>query len=355
MKNIILSILLVFSIQFLFAQEEFTIVKEIAHTSVKNQQHAGTCWSFATVSFIESELLRINSKEYDLSELFFVYHAYIMKVENYIRLRGKANLSQGGQAHEVFIIIDKYGAMPESAYSGYAPGDTIYNHTEMESILIAMTKVWTKNKKPGKYWNKAVRSILDVYMGQMPNDFKYKNKNYTANSFKKKHVNISSSDYIQLTSFTHQPFYKPFRLEIPDNWIGYQYYNIPLNELMEVMDYAIDQGYSVCWDGDVSEKQFKYKKGYARLDEEAPKPNQKTRQELFDNFISTDDHLMHLIGTSKDEEAKPYYIIKNSWGESSNDFEGLLHMSKDYAMLKTIAILVHKDAIPKKIKEKLAL
>ncbi|MBN2728962.1 MAG: aminopeptidase [Bacteroidales bacterium] len=361
MKQILLSLALLFAFQFAFSQEDitvdkkFTVVKELPHTGAKNQQQAGTCWSFATTSFIESELMRIGEKEMDLSELFFVYQAYIMKMENYIRLRGVANFSQGGQAHEVFMILDEYGAMPESAFDGYAPGDEIYNHTEMESVLLSMAKVYAKNKKPGKYWKDATKAILDVYMGEMPAKFNYKKKDYDAASFKKEFIPLNSTDYVQITSFTHHPFYSTFRLEIPDNWLGYTYYNVPLNDMMDIIDYAVENGYTISWDGDVSEDGFDHRAGYAILGEDDPEPNQENRQELFDNFESTDDHLMHLVGTSKDENGEPYYIIKNSWGTKLNDYDGLLHMSKNYVKLKTISIYLHKDGIPKEIRKKLDL
>ncbi|PLW92335.1 MAG: aminopeptidase [Marinilabiliales bacterium] len=357
MKQIVLSFVMLFAIQFLFAQEElvFTVIKENPHTGAKNQQQAGTCWSFATTSFVESELMRIGEKEMDLSELFFVYYAYVMKMENYIRLHGTANFSQGGQAHEVFMILDEYGAMPESAFDGYAPGDDVYNHTEMESVLHSMAKVYAKNKKPGKYWKDATMAILDIYMGIMPDKFNYKKADYDAVSFRKEMVPLKSDDYVQITSFTHHPFYSRFRLEIPDNWLGFPYYNVTLDEMMEIIDYAIENGFTIAWDGDVSEEGFDHRAGYAILGEDDPKPTQENRQQLFDDFLSTDDHLMHLVGISKDEDGNKYYIIKNSWGTKLNDYEGLLHMSEDYVKLKTISLFLHKDAIPKEIREKIGL
>ncbi len=355
MKRIFSTLALTLLVFLVLAQKEFTIIKENKHTAAKNQQMAGTCWSFATTSFIESELMRMGNKEIDLSELFFVYHAYLMKMENYVRLNGLANFSQGGQAHEVFTILNEIGAMPESAFDGYADGDTVYNHTEMESILRSMTKLFAKNKKYGERQKDAVKAILETYMGEMPDKFSYQKKKYDAASFKEKIVPINIDDYVQITSFTHHPFYSRFRLEIPDNWLGYTYYNVPLSDMMDIMDYAVENGFTITWDGDVSEEGFKYKEGYAELGENDPKPNQENRQKLFDNFKSTDDHLMHLVGISKDEDGKKYYIIKNSWGTESNDYEGLLHLSKDYAKLKTISLFLHKDAIPTKIQENLGM
>ncbi|PKP05022.1 MAG: aminopeptidase [Bacteroidetes bacterium HGW-Bacteroidetes-6] len=355
MKRILLVFSLIIVLVAAHAQETFKVVKDIPHTSVKNQQMAGTCWAFATTSYLESELMRKGTGEFDLSELFFVYYAYMMKMDNFIRLKGLANFSQGGQAHDVFAVFDKYGAVTETDFNGLAPGDSIFDHTEMEGILKAMGKYWAAQSKPGKYWMRATRAILDTYLGTMPNEITFKKKTYTPIEFRQAVVSLKSSDYVELTSFSHHPYYQPFRLEIPDNWMGAQYYNLPIDELMDVINYAMDNGYTICWDGDVSEKQFKHRSNYARLDDEDVKLTQSLRQKDFDDFVTTDDHLMHMVGLSEDSTGNRYYIIKNSWGTESNSNGGYLNMSRGFVYMKTVAILIHKDAIPEKIRKKLGV
>jgi len=358
---------------------QFTVKVEIPSSPVKDQQRTGTCWSFATTSFVETELIRMQQPIFDISEMYFVRYAYEAKAENYVRFQGTNNFGQGGQAHDVMNVIRKYGMVTEKEYPGLNYGSEVHAHAELEAGLKAFLDAVVKNpnKKLTTSWLPAYRGILDAYLGTVPDK---------ANSPLSK-VPFNPDDYIEITSFNHHPFYKRVSLEIPDNWSHDQYYNIPLDEMMEVIVYALNNGYSVCWDGDVSEKSFAYRKGVALLpvtkfeemsgsDKErwagitekdftsrmanfdAPVPEinvtQENRQANFDNLTTTDDHLMHITGWAINQNGKTYFLTKNSWG-TEGVYNGYLYMSEPYVRMKTIAVMVHKNAIPAEIKKKLAL
>lgn len=352
----------------------FKMKKAISATPVKNQQNTGTCWSFSTTSFVESELIRIGQGEHDLSEMYTVRQIYLEKALNYIRRQGKAQFSEGSLSHDVINIVRKYGAVPESAFNGLNNGDTKYNHSELEMVLQGMLDGMIKNKgNLSNHWKKAVEAVLDVYLGEVPEEFKYNGKSYNAKTFADKVLKINPDDYIELTSYEHHPFYKVCVLEIPDNFSNGFYYNVPIEDLETITDNAVTLGYTVAWDCDVSEKGFSQKNGLAILPAKswddmnknekeavfkAPVPQQKVdqamRQSTFDNYSTTDDHLMHITGVAKDSKGNSYYQVKNSWGERGQ-FDGYLYASKAYFQLKTVAVLVHKDAIPTQIKTKLGL
>lgn len=367
----IISILLFSGIICLSAQDlsgyKFSKVNEIKNTSVKNQQRTGTCWSFATTSFIESELIRMGKEPMDLSEMYFVRYAYIQKADHYVRFHGKTNFSQGGQAHDVINVVKKHGFVPDEVYPGLNYGSDIHNHSELSSVLKGFLDGLLKNRQISPVWGEAYEAILDVYLGDDIESFNYKEKSFTPSEFAGS-MGFDPEDYVEITSYTHAPFYSAFVLEVPDNWSFDEYYNLPIDELTEVMDYALDNGYTVCWDGDVSEEHFSNTNGVAIVpekenipEEESKSPvkekviTQEIRQESFENYSTTDDHLMHLLGTAVDQNGERFYLTKNSWGEKSNEIGGKLYMSVPYVRLHTIAIMVHKDAIPQRIREKLGL
>ncbi|WP_421920947.1 C1 family peptidase [Marinifilum sp.] len=365
--------------------KKFTTVTEVHTTSVKNQQSTGTCWCFATVSFIETELLRMGAPKLDLSEMYIVREAYSQKAKRYFRVHGKGNYSEGGQAHDVMNVIRTNGFVPESVYSGNLYQGDYHIHREMVKSTKAMIDEIVKNpnKKITPVWFASINGVLDTYMGKLPENFEYKGKTVSPQKFATD-LGFNTEDYIELTSYSHHPFYKKINLEIPDNWSNDLYYNLPIEELMELVNYALENGYSICWDGDVSETGFSHKNGYAVLptmketemsnseiakwEDEVENKKQKVqknikeqevtqelRQITFDNFETTDDHLMHIIGIVKDPQGIKYYKTKNSWAADSNKFGGFLNMSEAYLRLKTVAIMVHKAALPKHLKIKLGL
>ncbi|HSO85158.1 MAG TPA: C1 family peptidase [Draconibacterium sp.] len=356
-----LSQLLVFTFCFsisLFSQEEkevFTIEKEIKHLPVISQGSTGTCWSFATTSFLESEIIRKGFPETDLSEMYFVYYGYMNKAKQYLMYQGDNSFSQGGQAHDVFDVLRSNGMVTFDEFQG-EKSDGKYQHNNLVTELNNEVSGLNKQKEDFDVENlDSFESILKTQIGKLPKKVKTDKGNFTPDEFLLQ-FNINPDDYIELSSYSHHPFYEQFVLEVPDNWAHGNYYNVPVDELMEIMYYSINNGYSVCWDGDTSEKTFTHKKGKADLPEkQIGKVDQELRQETFFNRTTTDDHLMHLVGLSKDAEGRSCFYTKNSWGTESNDFGGYLHMTDDYVRLKTIAILVHKDAIPDIIREKLNL
>lgn len=343
----------------------FELVKSVSCTPVKSQDRTGTCWSFATSSFLESEAIRLGKGPQDFSEMFVVRNIYKDKARNYILRQGKANFSQGSLSHDLMRVIGKSGMVPESAYSGKLDGNKKHDHAEMEAVLKGMLDGVLKQKRLSKKWSKAFDKVVDVYLGEAPNEFIIDGKKYTARSYADE-IGLDPSNYVSITSFTHHPYYKDFILEIPDNYSNGAFYNVPIGDLQAIVNNAIDKGYSVAWDGDVSETGFSADNGIAIVPEDEERNDlfvrpgmekvvtQQMRQEDFESLATTDDHLMHLTGIAKDKVGKKYYLIKNSWGEVS-EYKGFLYMSEAYLKLKTVAILVHKDAIPSHIASKLKL
>ena len=360
----------------LFAQEDkkdedvhqFTMKHQVEATPVKDQGRTGTCWSFATTSFIEAELLRMGKGEYDLSEMFNVRETYPERAVEYIRYHGKFNFGCGGQAHDVMHVVKNYGILPESVYSGHKLDNPQLNHGEMDAVLDATVDAVLK-KAGGELttlWKDVIDAELNIYMGKVPEKFEYDGKEYTPKSFAAE-LGINPDDYIEFTSYTHHPFYQQVDLEIPDNFRHSLYYNVPIDDIITIMDNAIENGYSVDWDGDVGRKEFSRKEGYAVVPvekegadkdkkvtepEEEKQITQVDRQKAFDTFDTTDDHLMHITGIAEDQNGTKFYYTKNSWG-TEHKYDGYWYMSEPYVRLRTVAIMVHKDALPDSIKSKL--
>lgn len=368
---------------------QFTIVKQLPATSVKNQFRSSTCWSYSTISFLESELLRMGKDTFDLSDMFPVHKSYPEKAIMYIRFNGKHNFGPGGAAHDVISMMKKYGITPESAYSGHVIGEVNPVHAEMDAVLEADVNAVLKNpnKKLTPVWLKGFNGLLDAYLGEIPDKFAYKGKEYTPKTFCD-NLGLNLDDYVEITSYNHHPFYSQFIIEIPDNWEMGSVYNVPMEDLIQIIDNAIMSGYTVAWGADVSEKGFSWKNGVAiipdknaaevsgtdkdrwtkmsetekekllfKFDQPVPERNitQEMRQIEFDNYLTTDDHGLHLIGIAQDQEGKKFYIVKNSWGIENNPYKGFIYISEAYIKLKTMDIMVNKNSIPKEIRQKLGL
>ncbi len=352
-----------------FAQQEgytyrFTDVKVNPATSVKNQANTGTCWCFATTSFMESELLRMGKGEHDLSEMFIVRHNYIRRVnDNYYR-RGKGNVSQGSIAHMVLWVMDNVGWMPEEVYDGINYDSPTHNHGDLARWIGTLSSSSVEMKKPIP--TELLDGLLDAYLGEVPESFVVDGKEYNAATYYKS-LGLNADDYVEITSFTHHPFYEQIPVEVPDNWDHQMMYNLPLDEFMEVIDNAINTGYTVAWDGDVSEPGYAFQHQVAVNTTEnirsaevlSAKPvevdvTQESRQQGYENFSTTDDHLEHITGIATDQDGVKYYRTKNSWGTERNG-TGYHYLSENYVKAKTIFVLVHKDAIPRALRTKLGI
>ena len=365
----------------------FTTIKENPITSVKDQNRSGTCWAFSTLGFIESELLRMGKGEYDLSEMFVVSHTMMDRAEYVVRMYGDVQFAPGGSAYDIIYCLKYYGLVPQEAMPGIMYGDTLPNHNELDAIAKGYVKALTSNnlKKLSPVWKNGLQAIYDSYLGKIPEEFEYNGKKYTPTSFAQS-LGLNADDYVSLTSYTHHPFYDQFVFEVPDNWRGDRMYNLHIDELMQVIDNALDKGYTMAWGADVSEIGFTRKGigvmpdadkgadltgsdaakwlGLSQQDRKKeltsrPLPEmeitQEMRQKAFDNWETTDDHGMQIYGIAKDQNGKRYYMVKNSWGVERSDYKGIWYISEAFMKYKTNDILVHKDAIPKDIRKKLGI
>lgn len=367
----------------------FTDIISIPTTSVKDQNKSGTCWCFAGTSYFENEIRRLGGDSLDISEMFTVRKCYEDKADRYVRLYGQTNFAPGGSLLDVPYVWKRYGAVPEEVYRGLNYGEEKHVHGELDAVLAAYVKAVAAkpDKKISTAWKKGLNGVLDAYFGELPQTFEYKGRTYTPQSYASS-LPIKLDDYIPLTSFSHHPFYETFAVEVPDNWLWGQYYNVPLDEFQAIVDNALKNGFTLVWAADVSEGGFKWTKGVALMPKDVDQGNmegtelarwvklsdkdrqskrfdfngpveemvvdQELRQAMFDNQETTDDHGMEIVGVAKDQNGNRYYKVKNSW-DTNQVYDGFFYVSEPYFRAKTMNILVHRDAIPKEIAKKLKL
>ncbi len=372
MRNLFLFFGIVLISLTLTAQEtyKFTTLIDIDATPVISQGNTGTCWSFSTSSFLESEIIRLTGKQVDLSEMYNVRNTYPAKADNYVMRQGKAQFSQGGLVHDVLNSTRDFGLVPVESYSGLFGDATKHNHSQMVATLTAMLETHVKDSKNlSPKWKSSFEATLDVYLGKNITEFTFEGKKYTPLEFAKA-MKINTANYVNITSFTHAPFYSEFILNIPDNFSNGSFYNVPINDLVDIVDHALDNGYTVALDCDVSERTFSSKDGVAVIPSNKlnnlkalhsiypeKEITQEYRQQEFENFNTTDDHLMHITGKVEDQNGNTYYMVKNSWGTNPERtaHDGYVYFSEAYMRLKTISITLHKDAVTTGIAKKLSL
>lgn len=351
-----------------FQKPDFFDVKTIKATPVKNQAMTGTCWCFSTTSLVESDEIRKDNRDIDLSEMFTVRNIYIEKAKNYILRQGHAQFGEGGLGHDMIRATGTYGAIPLSVYTGLVNGQTQYNHKELFSRLQSYLDSVLKRQPISADWLDGYTKILDEYLGTPPSEFTFNGKTYTPKTFAKDVLHFNSDDYISLTSFTDHPYYSSFILQVPDNFSNGSFYNLPLNELIEAAKDAVNKGYSVAWDADVSNNGFRQMQGLAlNLDpsikytkdmistETKEMPYDATvRQRLYENLTTQDDHLMHITGVEKSKDGKTFFVVKNSWGKVG-PFNGYINVSEAYFAINTISLVLPKAALSKELQQKLHL
>lgn len=368
----------------------FTTIKENKITSIKNQNRSGTCWDYSTLSFFEAEILKATGKTYDLCESFVANKTYMDRAIQVVRLHGDCQFAQGGSAYDPLYCIQHYGICPEEAmpFPGSLYGDSLNNFNEFFSVLEPYVAAISKNKsqKLSTQWKVGLQGILDAYLGKCPENFTYQGKNYTPKSFAAS-LGLDWNNYTTFTSYTHHPFWTAFAVEVQDNWRNPLSWNVPLDDMMRIIDNAIEQGYTVAWGGDVSEEGFTrqglaYAYDTKKMESLAGsdmarwlklsktkkenivdslgcnvpelKPTQEMRQQRFDNWELTDDHGMLIFGIAKDQNGKEYYMVKNSWGETG-DYKGIWYMTKAFIAANTMDFMVNKNAVPKDIRKKLGI
>lgn len=375
MKKILTFLLILITGTVLYSQSTgylFTMKKELACTPVKNQSSTSTCWCFSGISMFESELLRMGKKQYDLSEMYIVRHTYEKKADMYARMHGSSNFAGGGEYGDLISGAREAGLVPEEAYNGLNYGETSHNHGELDGVLKGYMDVLVKRSKLSIAWKNGFNGILDAYLGKKPSSFTFDGKTYTPAGFIKE-TGLNPDDYICITSFSHHPFYRECVLELPDNWAAGLFYNIPLEDMMKIIDNSLQNGFTVAWASDMSDRGFSMKEGVAIVpaknwtemsqDETAkafagPQPEkiitQELRQKEFDNYSTTDDHGMHIVGLATDQAGNLFYKVKNSWGITGK-YDGFIFVSRAFAALRTTNIMVNRHAVPEDIAKKMGL
>ncbi|PLX23097.1 MAG: aminopeptidase [Salinivirgaceae bacterium] len=393
MRALICIVLLSFSLTVFSQNETFKVggyeletIVDLPATPIKNQSRSGTCWSFSGLSFLESEILRLSDREVDLAEMWLVRHDYYERAIDYVRFQGNLSFGPGAESNDVMDMIKLYGIVPEKAYPGLNYGEKTHSHYEMDNVLDAIVKavVENKNRKLSTAWKKAFSNVQDAYLGKVINSFQWQGKTYTPKEFAKE-LQIEPDKYVEISSFTHHPFYSEFIMEVPDNWAFGKVFNVKLDEFFQQAIYALDKGYTILWGSDVSEEGFSNRNAIALVPETAPEElagsekekweamtekerrermfdfsepvpekeiTQEVRQKAFDDYRTQDDHGMHIIGYAKDKSGKVFFKVKNTWGES-NDKGGFFWASENYFKYKTLSIMIHQDAVMPEIKEKM--
>lgn len=350
----------------------FTMKKEMACTPVKNQSSTSTCWCFSGISMLESEMLRMGKPATDLSEMYIVRHTYEKKADMFARMHGSSTLAGGGEYGDVLSGLREVGFVPDEVYPGLNYGETKHNHGEMDGVIKGYMDALIKGSKLSTAWLAGVNGILDAYLGKVPATFTYNGKSYTPTSFAKE-TGLNPDDYVIITSFSHHPFYRQIVLEIPDNWAAGMFWNLPFEDMMQIIDNSVNNGYTVAWASDMSDRGFSMKEGVAIIPQKnwnemtpdeaskafsGPKPEkvitQELRQKDFDNYLTTDDHGMHIVGLATDQAGTSYYKVKNSWGVMGK-YDGFIYVSKPFVALRTTNIMVNKAAIPAAIAKKMGM
>jgi bleomycin hydrolase len=324
-------------------------------TPVKDQYMSSTCWSFASNSFIESEILRMGKKETDLSEMYTARWVYIQKIRTHLRVKGQNYFTPGGQFHDVQWVLKNYGMVPENVYNGKPAGESRHDHSLLDTVMnryVSQMVADGKNEPTPADWE-YINHLLDDHLGKLPSSFRYDNKMVNPQAFLKEELAINPDDYLEITSYTHHPWYVPFVLENKYNWNSARYMNVPLSDFIRITEEALDKGYTVLWNGDVKEPGFHFWDALALLPV-SPEDLVAERQRTFADSSSYLDHMMHIVGKTTDSKKQRWYYVKNSWGKANSE-GGYLYMSSDYFAIKTAAIVVHKNAIPADIRKKMRL